>query len=448
MNNCPKMKKILLFLMIFSFFYLKVFSEIIVLKSGKTINAKIIEKNNDYIKVNFQGVPIKYYRDEIDRIDRESFQNLAFERKPQKSPLQIFEEFSPATVIIHAHSSSGTSQGSGFVVDKSGVIVTNFHVIGGAEEIEVKFKDGSRHMVSGIVDYDIAKDICLLKIEADNFPEVILGDSNKMTPGEKVFVIGAPLGLEYTITDGLYSGKRKDSAGEVMQFSASISSGNSGGPLFDSAGKVIGITSFVNTEGQSLNFAVPINDVKDCINSYSKISMDDFRQRISKAYSFYSAAYNAYYSGNYQLAINYLKQALELDYNFIEAHVKLMLLYEYTGNLPAAMNQCKEIINIDPSDFAAHLDLGYYYFYATQEYDLAEKEYKKAIELAPEDPIGYSSLAAVYMETDKIDQAFDLTLKALSLEPDYAGAQKNLGWLYYRKGLFNRAIEETKKQFF
>jgi len=209
------MKTILVFFLIFVIIPAGVFSETIRLKDGRVLRAEIIEETPQYIKVNIHGIPITYYRDQIKRIEGKRPISADTPREAPahsasgKSPAQIFKEVSDEVVVVIAQMSSGVSQGSGFIIDRNGVVVTNFHVVGGAEEIEVKFKDGRAFPVVGIIDYDVNRDICVLKIDAYGLDTVALGNSNYLQPGSKVLVIGAPLGLEYSITEGLYSGKRK-----------------------------------------------------------------------------------------------------------------------------------------------------------------------------------------------------------------------------------------------
>src|SRR3989338_2556565 len=296
------MKIILAF--IFSLFvFLPVWPETIYLKDGKIIQGQIIEEREDSIKVNISGIPITYERSRIKSIEGAKrpvsyspSKDTAEPKLPDKNPAQVFQEVSPAIVVIMAQLPDGSSQGSGFVVDSSGVIATNFHVVGGAEDIEVKFKDGKTYPVTGIIDYDVERDVCVLKIDAFGLTTASLGNSNLLEPGSKVFVIGAPLGFEYSITDGLYSGKRKDLNQNALQFSAPISPGNSGGPLLDPQGRVVGITTFFKPEGQNVNFAIPINEAKKFFKTSVKIGMAEFAAKLSKAYYYYDLARQSYYA--------------------------------------------------------------------------------------------------------------------------------------------------------
>ena len=172
----------------------------------------------------------------------------------------------------------GAAAGSGFVISRDGYILTNYHVINGASAIQVAFVDGKTYPAT-LVGGEEANDIAVLKIEADDLTPVVLGDSDNLVVGEQVCAIGNPLGeLTFTFTSGYVSARDRSITmenGEIMnmlQTDTAINSGNSGGPLFNMYGQVIGITtakysssgsSSASVEG--IGFAIPINDVKDMI---------------------------------------------------------------------------------------------------------------------------------------------------------------------------------------
>ena len=174
---------------------------------------------------------------------------------------------------------SAAAAGSGFVITNDGYILTNYHVIDGAQSIKVAFVDGTTYdavLVGGEEENDIA----VLKIDATGLTPVIIGDSDNIKVGEQVVAIGNPLGeLTYSKTQGIISAKDRSITmqnGEVMnmlQTDTAINSGNSGGPLFDMYGQVIGITSAKLSSSSStseatiegLGFAIPINDIKDMV---------------------------------------------------------------------------------------------------------------------------------------------------------------------------------------
>ncbi len=179
----------------------------------------------------------------------------------------------PRRVPTHA-------QGSGFVLTPDGIVLTNAHVVDGAKTVTVKLSD-HREFQAKVLGADSSSDIAVLKIEGRDLPTVRLGDSDKLGVGDYVLAIGEPFGLEETATAGIVSAKGRSLPGDgyvpFIQTDAAVNPGNSGGPLFDAAGAVVGINAqiFSNSGGyQGVSFAIPINlaiQIKDQIVKTGKV---------------------------------------------------------------------------------------------------------------------------------------------------------------------------------
>jgi S1-C subfamily serine protease len=169
--------------------------------------------------------------------------------------------------------------GSGFVIDKAGYVVTNYHVIRDAESVEVSFSNNDS-MKARVVGRDPSTDIALLKVEANSraLRPLVLGDSSALRVGDDVLAIGNPLGLERSATRGIVSAVQRPlrapsgfTIDHVIQTDAALNRGNSGGPLMSSRGQVIGVNSAIETAGDGsagnigIGFAVPINTVRDVV---------------------------------------------------------------------------------------------------------------------------------------------------------------------------------------
>ena len=159
--------------------------------------------------------------------------------------------------------------GSGFIIDKAGYIVTNNHVVDGADSIKVILKDETEYNAE-VIGGDPVTDIALIKIEAKHdLPSVPLGSSENLKVGEWVAAIGSPFGLQYTVTAGIVSAKgRVIGSGpydDFIQTDASINPGNSGGPLINMQGQVIGINTMIMAGGQGIGFAIPIDLAKGIV---------------------------------------------------------------------------------------------------------------------------------------------------------------------------------------
>ncbi len=202
-----------------------------------------------------------------------------------KTAEEIYADCSPAVFSIAVYDSSGNllQTGSGFFLSSDGTAATNYHVIEGGASAKITLaSNGSVHTVAGIYDYDISRDIALLKITGNGFPALSIGDSDMVAGGATVYAIGSPLGLSNTISQGIISSASRTINGQTyLQTTAPISSGSSGGALLDTSGAVIGITSATLTDGQNLNLAIPIN----AISTLSTASYQPIAERLTAAAS-------------------------------------------------------------------------------------------------------------------------------------------------------------------
>lgn len=162
--------------------------------------------------------------------------------------------------------------GSGFIISKDGYILTNDHVVEGAEKINVLVKGHQRLYQAKLVGADPSLDLAVLKIDGNNFPTLPLGDSNRIRVGNWVIAIGSPFGLEDTVTIGVISAKERPleidnrTFEHLLQTDASINPGNSGGPLLNLNGEVIGINTAINAQAQGIGFAIPTSTVKEVLD--------------------------------------------------------------------------------------------------------------------------------------------------------------------------------------
>ncbi|MBW4519815.1 MAG: trypsin-like peptidase domain-containing protein [Scytolyngbya sp. HA4215-MV1] len=160
-------------------------------------------------------------------------------------------------------------QGSGFIVDKSGIILTNSHVVNGADKVTVTLKDG-RVFEGKVRGADEVTDLAVVKIDGKDLPVAPLGDSDEVQVGDWAIAVGNPLGLDNTVTLGIVSTLKRSSAQvgipdkrlDFIQTDAAINPGNSGGPLLNEQGEVIGINTAIRADAMGIGFAIPINKAK------------------------------------------------------------------------------------------------------------------------------------------------------------------------------------------
>ena len=184
---------------------------------------------------------------------------------PAKLDLRTIAARARAAVgLILGYDGNGDKKatGSGFFIADTGLLVTNYHVIRMGDGAAVKTDTGGLFKVKGAIGIDAENDLALLVIEGKGFPFLPLGTAEKVDAGDRISIIGSPLGLEGSLSEGIVAAKRKLFGGhDWLQITAAISPGSSGSPVLDSSGNVIGVATMLLKGGQSLNFAVPVSAV-------------------------------------------------------------------------------------------------------------------------------------------------------------------------------------------
>ncbi len=239
----------------------------------------------------------------------------------EMTPKEVYEKNAQSVVAVsstiqtttYGRTTQGTSTGSGFIISDDGYVVTNYHVVEGATAVTVTLSDDNEYEAE-IIGSDSANDVAVLKIEASGLPYVTLGSSDELAIGDYVVAIGNPLGsLTATMTFGIVSGKDRQVTTDnatinMIQTDAAINSGNSGGPLFNMKGEVVGITtakySGTTSSGASIEgvgFAIPIDDVMSIIGdlqqygyvtgAYLGVTVSDTDASAAKLYGMPTGAY-------------------------------------------------------------------------------------------------------------------------------------------------------------
>jgi S1-C subfamily serine protease len=193
--------------------------------------------------------------------------------QPDFSDDPLFRRFFGSESPIQPGNRVEKGSGSGFVFGSDGRILTNAHVVDGADTVTVKLKDG-REFVGKVLGIDTVTDVAVVKIEANNLPVVSLGKSEDLQPGEWAIAIGNPLGLDNTVTVGIISATGRSSSDvgvpdkrvNFIQTDAAINPGNSGGPLLNQRGQVIGMNTAIREGAQGLGFAIPIDRTQEIAN--------------------------------------------------------------------------------------------------------------------------------------------------------------------------------------
>jgi S1-C subfamily serine protease/Tfp pilus assembly protein PilF len=383
---------------------------------------------------------------------------------------QLFAHVSPSVVRVVARDGKFNScLGSGFFVSQTGLLVTNYHVIQGAEFADIVRADNTTLYVEGVVAEDQKADLALLKVNVSGARTLELGDDLPPAIGTKVYAIGNPDGLTNTLSEGLISGVRHDQAGGLaaIQTSAAISHGSSGGPLVTADGIVVGVTAAMMVDGQNLNFAVPVADVRKLIahqGEMRKMASAGVKPLDPLQTREFSAVWNALERRQFALASQLLESMRDTQASNPVYWLATGYLHSQLNNTDLAIIAYQNVLSIDPKSEPAWFYLGQAYaharrfddaIYAFREagkvqprddrayvaagfayvglhnLDKAMECFKFAENISPQMAGPYCGMATVYNERDQYDVAEACCRKAISLKPDYAAAYLQLGIAYW-----------------
>jgi len=213
----------------------------------------------------------------------------------------MLSEVSPSVVTIETMSSTG----SGVIIDDTGVVVTNVHVIEGEINVSVRLSNGDVYSDISIIDFDLPKDIVLLKIKGFDLPTSTFGNSSSLAQGDDVVVIGSPQGLEQSVTRGIISAIRDSGDGyRLIQTDAAISPGSSGGGMYNQSGELVGIVVSKLENAENVNFVIPINYVRGLFSTDENYSLEEFADLTSSPSNRFNSESTTASSYNLQQFLN------------------------------------------------------------------------------------------------------------------------------------------------
>ena len=264
-----------------------------------------------------------------------SFQTGAFAANiPFYEDSQAIARAAESVLLLTCYDNEGNTvaTGSGFLAFEDGIIVTNYHVIDGITgPIKANTEDGMYFDINEILCYDQVADVAILKTNARTRLDLLtLASTSTLGKGSRVVAIGSPLGLLNIVSEGIYSGIVIDET-EYILFTAAISSGSSGGALFNENGEVIGVTAATYTKGQNLNLAVPIEKVAELWGSYSSGKYIMPKNKPSEPQMSIDEQYNIaedyFAENNYDAALEWFLKAAERGH--AKAQYELAFIYIY-----------------------------------------------------------------------------------------------------------------------
>ena len=283
-------------------------------------------------------------------------------------------------------------------------VVTNRHVI--EDGVSWHLRRGDHSWPASITHLDAVHDLCQLRAEGLAAPPVLVRSSATLAVGERVYAIGSPQGLELTLSEGIISGLREFEKTRIIQTSAAVSPGSSGGGLFDARGQLIGITTFYIKEGQNLNFALP-GEWLLALGSHpaSPVEKTRIANPGAQALSWFQVGLQMLDSGKYEKAVDAFR----------------------------------EVVHLKPDDASAWDDLGLAYG-GLRQYNNEVRAHRQAIQLAPEDAVAWNNLGNTYVGLHQHDDAIQAHKEAIRLNPAYAKAWNNLGMDYGDLHEYDQAV--------
>jgi tetratricopeptide (TPR) repeat protein len=323
----------------------------------------------------------------------------------QESLPELVRRVKPAIVGILTYDAKGDAltTGSGFFI-RPGQVVTNLHVIRGAGRIEVKTLDGKGRVypAAGILAVDEEGDLALLRV--DTPPERTRSSElaeAQPEEGEKVFVIGNPLKLEGSVTDGIVSAVREvPGVGKIIQTTAPISHGNSGSPIFNLKGQVVGVVTVKVTNGQNISLGIGSARVRllraGPLQSFGILPAKDKILDVGEA--LYRTGLDSLWLGNYDHAVSYFENAVNRNPKRADAWIQVGYCKVKQGKTEEAIKAYQQALQLKPSSEEVLNKLGDAFYYAGRLPEAIDS-YKEAARLHPERAEAYYNLALVYFES-------------------------------------------------
>ena len=337
----------------------------------------------------------------------------------------LVKKIEPSVVVILTYNKEGSpiGQGSGFFINKDGDIITNRHVLLGAYRAEVKTPNGKVYPITKIVAEDAEGDLIRASVSLKNASRKrssrisvspLSVSSSIPQVGEQVAVIGSPLGLERTVSEGIVSAVRQiPGFGKIIQITAPISPGSSGSPVVNMKGEVIGVATFQLIKGQNLNFAIPGERIARLKRGNGKTlkewQMGKQKEWLSSAIGLYSTGLIFLWAGEYEKALPYFKKAAKKNPHYADTYFYIGYCNGKLGRHTEEIEALKQAIRIKPDYAEAHNNLGW-----------------------------------AYGKLGRYTEAIEAYKQAIRIKPDFAEAHFNLGWTYLILGDRGSALDEYK----
>ncbi len=351
------------------------------------------------------------------------------------------EEIRSSIVSVHAYDKEGEllDEGSGFIVRSDGAVATNFHIISEAQEIRVK-RGGKVLNVEGIIHKDFSNDIVILKTKGSRLPAVRLGDINEVRFGDTLFFVKSP---DNTVSEGKVRWIKEASPGKkVILIEASLITENSGSPVFNKDGEVIGIATLLfGEEEEEPFFAISTAHLKEKIENrnFPALKGTEIESYEETPEYWMNIGFFSTESSFHRESISAFQKALTLRPDDPELYNQLGIVYGRIAQYDKEIESYEKAISIKPDYAEPYNNLGFVHNLYNRKEE-AINSYKKAIQLKPDYASAYSNLGVIYGEAGKHKLALETFKKAVELEPDNAMAHFNLGIAYGSLGMNKEVV--------
>jgi tetratricopeptide (TPR) repeat protein len=346
----------------------------------------------------------------------------------QESLPSLVRRVKPSVVSVLTYDAKGEPliSGSGFFI-RTGEVVTNMHVIRGAHRVEIHTLEGKgrTYPVAGALAVDEEADLALLSVElpAERSRPLTFA-STLPDEGEQVFVIGNPLRLEGSVSDGIVSAVREvPDLGRIIQITAPVSHGNSGSPLLNMRGQVIGIVTVKVTNGQNINLALGVARIA----ALTKVPLLSFDQIAAKnktgtqpellAELWYRGGIDSLWLGNYDSALNYFETAANRNPRRPETWIQIGYCKAKQGRNDEAIRAYRRALQLKPTSADTYNKMGDAYFYGAH-FGEAIDAYRQAARLRPDQPEAYYNLGLAYLELGDRESALAQSRLLEPIDPE------------------------------
>jgi cytochrome c-type biogenesis protein CcmH/NrfG len=386
------------------------------------------------------------------------------------TPAQVFDEVKDAVVVVKTLDAKGKVKGQGSgVLLPSGRVATDCRVVEGGASYRVG--RGERLVSATLYAEDGDRDICLLDAKDIQGKPAQLGKAADLKAGDPVYAVGAPQGLELSLSEGIVA-QLRGGPPPLIQTTAAISPGSSGGGLFDKEGRLVGLTAFYAEGGQSLNFAMPsewISEVKPgwkpaaggrrriewLKRAIALETMEDWqglfdwnqkwiKSEPENAWSWYGLGVACYHLDRYNDAIRAYRQAVGIDPEHDRVWCGMGFAYNHLKRYDDAIEALRQAVRINPEYADAWYGLGIAYGFLKR-YGDAIEALRQAVKIEPDDALPWDCLGATYSALDRYGDAIEAYRQAVRINPERTDAWYSLGLAYILSGNRAAALDAVRE---